>query len=81
MITHPFHPLHGQAFPFVIAKRLWGEDRVTIQAGDRGLLALPANWTDYPPPDPYLQIGRGRARFRVADLLALAALIATRRTP
>ena len=32
------------------------------------------------PADPYLSIGSGRSRFRVADLLALADLVAARRT-
>jgi hypothetical protein len=42
---------------------------------------VPVSWTDRQAPDPYLQVGRGRARFRVEDLLALAALVAARRTP
>ena len=44
-------------------------------------MSVPISWTDYRPPDPYLQIGQGRSRFRVEDLLALATLVAARRTP
>ncbi|MEW6439653.1 MAG: DUF5372 family protein, partial [bacterium] len=25
-MTHPFHPLQGQSFRFVVQKQLWGED-------------------------------------------------------
>ncbi|MEW5980364.1 MAG: DUF5372 family protein, partial [Acidobacteriota bacterium] len=24
-MTHPFHPLQGQSFRFVVQKQLWGE--------------------------------------------------------
>jgi hypothetical protein len=65
----------------VIAKQLWGEDRVTFQRVDGTLCSVPVSWTDRQSPDPYLQVGRGRARFRVEDLLALAALLAARRAP
>jgi hypothetical protein len=27
-ITHPFHPLRGHQFRFVVRNRLWGEERV-----------------------------------------------------
>jgi hypothetical protein len=65
----------------VVAKQLWGEDRVTFQHADGALCSVPISWTDHRPPDPYLQVGGGRSRFRVEDLLALAALLAARRTP
>jgi hypothetical protein len=64
-----------------VAKQLWGEDRVTVQHPDGGLWSVPVSWTDYRPPAPYLQVGRARARFRVEDLLTLAALLAGRRAP
>lgn len=54
---------------------------MTLQHEDGALWSVPVSWTDFRPPDPYLQIGRGRARFRVEDLLALAALLAVRRAP
>jgi hypothetical protein len=38
---------------------------------------VPVNWTDFVAADPYLSVGRGRSRFRVEDLLALAELVAT----
>jgi hypothetical protein len=41
---------------------------------------VPVGWTDFVPADPYLSVGRGRSRFRVEDLRALADLVATRGT-
>jgi len=41
-----------------------------------GLLCLvPASWTDFLPPDPYLMIGKGRTHFRVEDLIALVDML------
>jgi len=77
-VTHPFHPLHGQAFRFVVAKMLWGEERVTFEHPDGSLRSVPIGWTDAAPPDPYLALGRGRSRFRVEDLLRLTELLAAR---
>lgn len=78
-ITHPFHPLRGKSFRFVVSKQLWGEDRVTLQLPDGSLRSLPESWTDLMPPDPYLVFGGGRCRFRVEDLVALAHLISEKR--
>jgi len=38
--------------------------------------SLPAGWTDVKGPDPFLVLAAGRTCFRVADLLALATLVA-----
>jgi hypothetical protein len=49
---------------------------------EQGVLkALPANWTDAGRPDPFVTLAAGRAHFRLADLLALAALAARLRDP
>ena len=77
-MIHPFHPLHGRVVPFVVAKQLWGEERVTFEHPDGSLRSVPVGWTDVVPADPYLSLGRGRSRFRVEDLLLLAELISER---
>jgi hypothetical protein len=59
-----------------VSKKLWGEQRVTIELEDKSLLSIPVSWTDFHPPDPYLRIGGGRSRFRVEDLLILSDLVA-----
>jgi Family of unknown function (DUF5372) len=79
-IVHPFHPLRGQTFRFVVAKQLWGDDRVTVERPDGSLCSVPVGWTDFVPADPYLSVGLGRSRFRVEDLRALADLVAPRGT-
>ena len=75
-ITHPFHPDRGRSFPFVVAKQLWGEKRVTLEYPDGTLRSLPVGWTDLAPVDPYVVISAGRSWFRVEDLMALVDLIA-----
>jgi len=60
---------------FVVAKQLWGEERVTVERPDGSLHSVPIGWTDLRPADPYLSLGGGRSRFRVEDLLALVAMV------
>jgi hypothetical protein len=59
----------------VVSKLLWGEARVTLEHPDGFLHSVPVGWTDAARPDPYLEVGRGRSRFRVEDLLRLADLM------
>ena len=74
-ITHPFHPWCGREFPLIRARRGWSEERVWGTKPDGSAVAIPLTWTNLVPPDPYLQVGRGRSRFRVEDLLELADLL------
>lgn len=74
-ITHPFHPLCGQSFRFIVSKQLWGELRVTLELPEGSVFSVPVSWTDFLPLDPYLSIGGGRSRFRVEDLLLLVDLL------
>ena len=57
-------------------KQLWGEDRVTFEDAAGALHSVPVNWTDLLPAEPYVSVGGGRSRFRLADLCALADLVA-----
>jgi len=44
--------------------------------GESGsLTSLPAAWTSVVPPDPFEVMGRGRALFRLDDLVRLVALV------
>src|SRR5262249_46227219 len=70
-VTHPFHPLHGQTFELLTYRFNWGEDRVMYVRADGGARSLPVGWTGIAPEDPFATVARGRAAFRVADLLAL----------
>jgi hypothetical protein len=76
-VVHPFHPLTGREFELVASAHAWGEHRVFFRApGEFRVRSLPAAWTDVEGPDPFVVLAAGRTCFRVADLLALARLVA-----
>lgn len=60
---------------YVVTGKRWGEARVTVETADGTLRSLPVGWTDLLPVDPAVMVGRGRAPFRLTDLLALTDLI------
>lgn len=74
-MTHPFHPLAGREFDFVVRKHTWAEDRVFFFDDDGQLRSLPAGWTDAVTVDPFVVIAAGRSALRVEDLEALADLL------
>jgi hypothetical protein len=74
-ITHPFHPQCGQEIEFVVRRPHWGEDRVFYRLADGSATSLPAGWTSVVPEDPVVVVTRGRAPFRVDDLVELARLV------
>jgi hypothetical protein len=74
-VTHPFHPLSGRDFEFVVYRQNWGEDRVHLHDEDGQLFSLPAAWTDAVSEDPFVVVAAGRAPFGTAGLLALADLV------
>lgn len=47
-----------------------------LRVDNRVVCAVPPQWTDIVPPDPEIVMGRGRALFRVVDLMDLANLVA-----
>ena len=60
----------------VVAVRLtWGEDRVFFLDDAGTQRSLPLAWTDAREVDPFVVVAAGRSAFRVADLLAVAALL------
>jgi Family of unknown function (DUF5372) len=74
-VTHPFHPLFGRQFEFVVRRRNWGDDRVYYHDERGELGSLPTAWTDVADTDPFVVMAAGRCPFRVADLLVLADLV------
>jgi hypothetical protein len=74
-VTHPFHPLSGRDFEFVVHRQNWGEDRVHLHDEDGQLFSLPAGWTDVVPLDPFVVIAAGRCPFTTDGLLGVADLI------
>jgi hypothetical protein len=75
-VTHPFRPLGGQEFEFVKRCRKWRLDRVYFYDGAGKLVALPAEWTDVVPADPFVVVAAGRSPFHLAGLLELSELVA-----
>ncbi len=73
--------MRGDRFRFVVTKQLWGEDRVTVERRDGSVWSIPIGWTDLAPPDPVVTVGRGRAPFRLEDLLQLVELVTERIRP
>jgi Family of unknown function (DUF5372) len=74
-VTHPFHPWVGREFVMVGVRQAWGEDRVFFFDDEGAQRSLPMGWTDAATPDPFVAIAVGRSALRVADLLALGALL------
>jgi len=60
----------------VTARQAWGEDRVYFHDETGRLLHMPVGWTSEGAPDLFRTLAAGQCRFRPADLLRLADLIA-----
>jgi hypothetical protein len=74
-VTHPFHPLSGRTFEFVIVRNIWGEQRAYYRDETGDLRSMPAAWTSEGPPDPFVTLAGGRSLFHIEDLLRLVALV------
>ena len=60
-ITHPFHPICGQAFPLLTRHFAWGEERVFFpDPQTHEVRSLPLAWTSLAPPDPFLIVADGK---------------------
>ena len=76
MVTHAFHPLNGCLYTVTAVVAQGADDeRVMFRDELDYLRHMPARWTDFAEPDPFLAISDGRSAFRVVDLLALADLL------
>ena len=53
----------------------WGEVRVYFNGPGGGLLQLPAAWTDFVEPDPFVVVAAGRSPLHAGALLRLAELV------
>jgi len=75
-VSHPFHPFHGRQFKLVTYRHNWGENRVYFHDEQGQLKALPAEWTDVFPADPFVVVSAGRSAFRFRELRELSRLLA-----
>jgi hypothetical protein len=74
-VTHPFHPLSGQAVACVGERANLYGPRLLLALDDGTVCAIPRPWTDLAVPDPEVVMGHGRALMRLADWLELAKLV------
>jgi len=74
-VTHPFHPLYGQELACVGERYNRYGRRLLLRTDEVAVCSVPPQWTDLAAPDPEIVLGRGRALFRMADLLELARLV------
>jgi Family of unknown function (DUF5372) len=74
-ITHPFHPLRGQSFPVLKARRVGGIDTLILRGTGRGTFAVPRAWTDRADPSPLAVLGLQAPILDPHCLLALRQLL------
>jgi len=54
---------------------VWGLNHVYFHDAEGHLREIPATWTDFVAPDPFVVVAAGRSCLHVADLLRLAQLV------
>ena len=74
-IRHPFHPLRGQRFQVLKARRIAGIDTLLLRELDRGSFSIAREWTDWADPSPYCLLGLAPRRLDADSLFELAALL------
>jgi hypothetical protein len=74
-IRHPFHPLRGQRFQVLKARRIAGIDTLLVRELDRGSFSIAREWTDWADPSPYCSLGLPPRRLDGDSLFELAALL------
>jgi hypothetical protein len=74
-IRHPFHPLCGQRFQILKARRIAGIDTFLLRELDRGTFSIAREWTDWADPSPYCSAGVPPRRLDADLLFELAALL------
>ena len=50
IVTHPFHPLHGQRLEVLYVKRRGADAVFVCSGGVSGQITLPQSWTDRGEP-------------------------------
>ena len=74
-IRHPFHPLRGQRFQVLKARRIAGIDTLLLRELDRGTFSIAREWTDWADPSPYDSLGLPRRRVDANLLFELTKLV------
>jgi hypothetical protein len=74
-IRYPFHPLRGQRFQVLKARRIAGVDTLLLRELDRGSFSIAREWTDWADPSPYCLLGLAPRRLDADLLFELAGLL------
>jgi hypothetical protein len=74
-IRHPFHPLRGQRFQVLKARRIAVIDTLLLRELDCGSFSIAREWTDWADPSPYDSLDLPPRRLDAASLFELAALL------
>ena len=74
-IRHPFHPLRGQRFQVLKARRIAGIDTLLLRELDRGTFSIAREWTDWADPSPYGSLDIPPRRLDASLLFELVALL------
>jgi len=74
-IRHPFHPLRGQRFQVLKARRVAGIDTLLLRELDRGSFSIACEWTDWADPSAYDSLDLPPRLLDADSLFELAALL------
>jgi hypothetical protein len=74
-IRHPFHPLRGQRFQVLKARRIAGIDTLLLRELGRGSFSIAREWTDWADPSPYNSLDLAPRRLDADLLFELATLV------
>jgi hypothetical protein len=74
-IRHPFHPLRGQRFQVLKARRRSSVDTLILRELERGTFSVAREFTDWADPSPYDPVGLPPQRLDADSLFELVALL------
>ena len=77
LITHPFHPLSGQRFAILKARKIGGQEVLSLYDEKRGSLSIARDWTDQAELPPYAGLIEPAPILDVRCLLKLRDLVRT----
>jgi hypothetical protein len=74
-IRHPFHPLRGQRFSVLKARRVAGAETLLLRDTERGSFSIAREWTDWGTPSVHDDAITPARYFDLGMLLELVTLI------
>jgi hypothetical protein len=74
-ITHPYHPLRGQSFVVLKARRVGGVQTLILRGAADDSFAVPLAWTDRAEPSPWTALKKFPPFLHAPHLSALVELL------